>query len=107
MPRLEAPVKWRDDGQGLAGYFQLSWTPSDRNQLTLWVGGRLTTGLALAVSETGFTALWFHQLRGLMTMSKLLLLAIVPLIFSLGISLFNYSLGSKPIWVGLGMMVPV
>jgi multiple sugar transport system permease protein len=36
------------------------------------------------------------------TIGLLLLLAIVPLIFSLGISLFNYSLGSKPIWLGLG-----
>jgi multiple sugar transport system permease protein len=32
----------------------------------------------------------------------LVLLAIVPLLFSLGISLFAYSIGGKPIWVGLG-----
>ncbi len=39
----------------------------------------LATGLALAVSESGFTALWFHQLRGLMVMAKLLLMAMVPI----------------------------
>jgi multiple sugar transport system permease protein len=36
------------------------------------------------------------------TIGLLLLLAIVPLLFSLGVSLFNYSLGSRAIWVGLG-----
>jgi multiple sugar transport system permease protein len=36
------------------------------------------------------------------TIGLLLLLAIVPLLFSLGVSLFNYSLGSRAIWLGLG-----
>ena len=39
----------------------------------------LATGLGLSVSESGFATLWFHQLRGLMTMGKLLLLAMVPI----------------------------
>ncbi len=39
----------------------------------------LATGLALAVLETGLGTLWFHQLRGLMTMGKLLLVAMVPI----------------------------
>ncbi len=39
----------------------------------------LATGLALTVSESGFHTLWFHQIRGLMTMVKLLLVALVPI----------------------------
>lgn len=39
----------------------------------------LVTGLALSVSEAGFGTLWFHQIRGIMTMTKLLLVAIVPI----------------------------
>ena len=39
----------------------------------------LATGVALTASEIGFSTLWFHQIRGLVTMGKLLLLAMVPL----------------------------
>jgi hypothetical protein len=38
----------------------------------------LATGLALSVLEAGLDTLWFHQLRGLFTIAKLLLLALVP-----------------------------
>ncbi len=43
----------------------------------LWVC--LATGLALIASECGLGMLWFHQLRGLVTMVKLLLVAVVPI----------------------------
>jgi len=53
-------------------------------------------------AAAGFRGVWWRRLLFVPTFGLLLLLAIVPLIFSLGISLFNYSIGSKPIWVGLG-----
>jgi len=60
-------------------------------------------GPATAVeAAAGARYLWWRRLLFAPTIGLLLLLAIVPLIFSLGVSLFNYSLGSKPIWVGLG-----
>ena len=39
----------------------------------------VATGAALMLSETGFATPWFHELRGLATMGKLLLIAMVPL----------------------------
>ena len=36
------------------------------------------TGAALAVSEAGPSWLWFHQIRGLMTMGKVALMCLVP-----------------------------
>jgi len=39
----------------------------------------MATGLALGLLETGFDTLWFHQGRGLITLTKLLLLCCVPL----------------------------
>ena len=60
-------------------------------------------GPATAVeAAAGLQDVWWRRLLFVPTIGLLLLLAIVPLIFSLGISLFNYSLGSKPIWLGLG-----
>jgi len=53
-------------------------------------------------AAAGFQDVWWRRLLFVPTIGLLLLLAIVPLIFSLGISLFNYSIGSKPVWVGLG-----
>jgi len=53
-------------------------------------------------AAAGFRGVWWRRLLFVPTFGLLLLLAIVPLIFSLGISLFNYSIGSKPVWVGLG-----
>ncbi len=60
-------------------------------------------GPATAVeAAAGLRYVWWRRLLFIPTFSLLVLLAIVPLIFSLGVSLFNYSLGSKAIWVGLG-----
>ena len=60
-------------------------------------------GPATAVeAAAGLQDVWWRRLLFVPTIGLLLLLAIVPLIFSLGVSLFNYSIGSKPIWVGLG-----
>lgn len=60
-------------------------------------------GPATAVeAAAGLRDLWWRRLLFAPTIGLLLLLAIVPLIFSLGVSLFNYSLGSRAIWIGLG-----
>jgi multiple sugar transport system permease protein len=60
-------------------------------------------GPATAVeAAAGLRDVWWRRLLFVPTIGLLLLLAIVPLIFSLGVSLFNYSIGSKPIWLGLG-----
>ena len=60
-------------------------------------------GPATAVeAAAGLQDVWWRRLLFVPTIGLLLLLAIVPLIFSLVVSLFNYSIGSKPIWVGLG-----
>lgn len=60
-------------------------------------------GPATAVeAAAGLRDIWWRRLLFVPTIGLLLLLAIVPLVFSLGVSLFNYSIGSKAIWVGLG-----
>lgn len=60
-------------------------------------------GPATAVeAAAGLRDVWWRRLLFVPTIGLLLLLAIVPLLFSLGVSLFNYSIGSRPIWVGLG-----
>jgi multiple sugar transport system permease protein len=60
-------------------------------------------GPATAVeAAAGLRDIWWRRLLFVPTIGLLLLLAIVPLLFSLGVSLFNYSLGSKAIWLGLG-----
>lgn len=47
-----------------------------RLYLTLWL--TIGTGVALAALETGGRLLWFHQLRGVFTLAKLVLIALVP-----------------------------
>lgn len=60
-------------------------------------------GPATAVeAAAGVTNLWWRRVLFIPTIGLLLLLSIVPLLFSLGVSLFNYSLGTRAIWVGLG-----
>ena len=60
-------------------------------------------GPATAVeAAAGITDVWWRRLLFVPTIGLLLLLAIVPLLFSLGVSLFNYSIGGRPIWVGVG-----
>ena len=49
---------------------------SERLMLSLWLV--IGTGLALAALEAGPRLLWFHQGRGVMTMTKLLLICAVP-----------------------------
>jgi len=46
---------------------------------SLWL--TIVTGVALTVSEAGFRSLWLHQVRGLMTLSKLALLCSIPLLW--------------------------
>lgn len=59
-------------------------------------------GPATAVeAAAGLRDIWWRRVLFVPTISLLVLLAIVPLLFSLGISLFNYSIGSRAIWVGL------
>jgi len=53
-------------------------------------------------AAAGLRDLWWRRLLFGPTIGLLLLLSIVPLLFSLGISLFNYSVGARPIWLGLG-----
>lgn len=52
-------------------------------RLTIALIWTLGTGVALASVEAGLRFLWFHQIRGLMTLAKLLLLALVPLLWDL------------------------
>jgi len=59
-------------------------------------------GPATAVeAAAGLRDIWWRRVLFVPTIGLLILLAIVPLIFSLGISLFNYSIGSRAIWIGL------
>ena len=51
--------------------------PPERLMVSLWVA--IATGVTLAAVEAGPRLLWFHQGRGLMTMTKLALLCAVPL----------------------------
>jgi len=46
---------------------------------SLWL--TIVSGVALTISEAGFRLLWFHQVRGLMTLTKLGLLCSVPLLW--------------------------
>ncbi|MGD2178348.1 MAG: sugar ABC transporter permease [Anaerolineae bacterium] len=66
------------------------------------VVGRREAPATAVEAAAGLTDIWWRRLLFIPTIGLLLLLAIVPLIFSLGVSLFNYSLGSRAIWVGLG-----
>jgi hypothetical protein len=51
--------------------------PAAQLMVALWV--TIGTGVALIAVEAGLRLLWFHQGRGLMTMTKLVLICIVPL----------------------------
>ena len=53
-------------------------------RLAVALAATLLSGVALAMSEAGPHLLWFHQLRGLMTLAKLVLLGTIPL--GLGLS---------------------
>jgi len=48
--------------------------------LSLWL--TIGTGIALGLLETGGSPVWFHQGRGLMTLSKLALLCAVPFLWN-------------------------
>jgi len=50
--------------------------PAPQLLSSLWL--TIVTGAALGVSEAGWHLLWFHQVRGLMTMGKLVLVCAVP-----------------------------
>jgi hypothetical protein len=47
-------------------------------RLFIALAATLLSGVALAMSEAGPHLLWFHQLRGLMTLAKLVLLGTIP-----------------------------
>jgi len=53
--------------------------PKARLTVSLWL--TICTGVALGYSEAGTRLLWFHQVRGLMTIAKVLLLCAVPLLW--------------------------
>jgi len=53
--------------------------PPDRLLLSLWL--TIGTGVALGALEAGPRLLWFHQVRGLMTLAKLGLLSAVPFLW--------------------------
>lgn len=54
--------------------------PKDRLMTSLYLS--LGTGVVLALSEAGGGLLWFHQVRGLMTLAKLALIALVPVFWT-------------------------
>jgi len=51
--------------------------PPEQLKLSLWL--TIGTGLAMIAVEAGPRLLWFHQGRGLMTMTKLALICAIPL----------------------------
>ena len=51
-------------------------------RLALALAATLLSGVALALSEAGPHLLWFHQLRGLLTLAKLVLIAMIPLFWT-------------------------
>jgi hypothetical protein len=51
----------------------------ERLRLSLWL--TIGTGLVLAVIEAWPRLVWFHQGRGVMTLAKLALLCVVPLVW--------------------------
>lgn len=54
--------------------------PSSRLTVSLWLS--VATGVTLGAMEAGPRLVWFHQVRGLMTMGKLLLVGAVPFFWS-------------------------
>jgi hypothetical protein len=65
----------------LLGGHVFAETPEQRLLVSLYF--TVGTGIALALSEAGPSWLWFHQLRGLMTMGKIVLACGVPLFWTL------------------------
>lgn len=53
--------------------------PASRLLAALWL--TVGTGLVLVALEAGLGTIWFHQGRGLMTLAKLALVAMVPLVW--------------------------
>ena len=51
-------------------------------RLAIALAATLLSGAALALSEAGPHLLWFHQLRGLMTLAKLVLLGMIPWVWA-------------------------
>jgi hypothetical protein len=62
----------------LLGGHAFDVTP-ERLRFTLWL--TFGTGLALAAVESGGRPLWVHQGRGLVTLGKLALICLVPLLW--------------------------
>ena len=60
----------------LLGGHAFDVTP-ERLEVILWL--TIGTGIALAAVEAGPRLLWFHQVRGVLTMVKLALICAVPL----------------------------
>ena len=63
----------------LLGGHVYSSDPRAELLLPLWLC--VGSGLALCVLEIGGSPIWFHQGRGLMTMAKLALIALVPFLW--------------------------
>ena len=59
--------------------------PPERLIVSLWL--TVGTGLALAAVEAGPRLLWFHQGRGLVTLTKLVLICVVPLAWDYRLSI--------------------
>jgi len=55
--------------------------PAGRLLVSLWAC--VASGIALGISEVGPSLLWFHQVRGLMTICKLVLICGVPFLWDL------------------------
>ena len=53
-----------------------------RSDMTPSLVAAVVTGVLLTFSEAGLHLLWFHQIRGLATIAKLVLLCAVPLCWS-------------------------
>ena len=63
----------------LGGHAFVPAEERERLLLSLWL--TIATGAGLGLLETGGRLIWFHQVRGLMTLSKLGLLCTVPFLW--------------------------
>ncbi len=61
-----------------------------------------TEAIAVTTAATGASDKWFRRLLFVPPLGFLVLMTIFPLLYSLGVSLFNYIIGGKPqfIWFG-------
>jgi len=66
-------------GTLLGGHVFVPAEERERLLLSLWL--TIATGACLGLLETGGRLIWFHQGRGLMTLSKLGLLCTVPFLW--------------------------